>query len=103
MNPEQLAQLRDRIAKGRQPLTRAEKYGHPRGWNDAFDTVERWIKEILTPNKTERECLNGCGTIKVTHHQHEGGRNVEWTSYFRGLDEFARAPVCEPAQEEVPA
>lgn len=47
MTPEQLAELRDRMEKNRQPVTRTEQYAHPRGWNDALEFVERSIKEIL--------------------------------------------------------
>lgn len=48
LSSEQLQALRNRIAMGRQPITRAEMNPHPRGWNDGFDTIERWIKEILS-------------------------------------------------------
>jgi hypothetical protein len=47
MTPEQLAQLRERIAASRQPVFRAEQYAHPRGWNDALDFVERVMAELL--------------------------------------------------------
>lgn len=47
MTPEHLQQLRDILAKGRQPVFRGEQYAHPRGWNDALDFVERTIKEVL--------------------------------------------------------
>jgi hypothetical protein len=46
MTLEQLQQLRDRLAAGRQPAFRGEQYTHPRGWNDALDFVEKCIKEI---------------------------------------------------------
>lgn len=42
-----LQTLRDKLAANRQPVARGEQYSHPRGWNDAFDFVERCIKEIL--------------------------------------------------------
>lgn len=51
MTPQQLQQLRDRIAQGRQPVFRGEQYAHPRGWNDALEFVERQIAEILGPSK----------------------------------------------------
>ncbi len=45
----------------------------------------RWPKEgIAFPNKTERECQNGCGIVKVTRHELEGG---------------AGTPACEPVAE----
>lgn len=47
MTPEQLAQLRDRLTQGRQPVFRGEQYAHPRGWNDALDFVEKTIREVL--------------------------------------------------------
>lgn len=47
MTPEQLAQLRERLAANRQPVSFTEKYAHPRGWNDAFDFVERVLREVL--------------------------------------------------------
>lgn len=46
MTPEQLQQLRAKLASGRQPEARADQYAFPRGWNAAFDTVEKWIKEV---------------------------------------------------------
>ena len=48
----------------------------------------RWgDKVVISPNKTERECLNRCGIVKVTRHE-----------FWRGLDriEGAGTPVCEP-------
>lgn len=47
VTPEQIQQFRDRIANGRQPVARAEMNGHPRGWNDALDFVERQLKDVL--------------------------------------------------------
>ena len=49
MTPAQLQQLRDRMQANRQPVDRHpwSRHEHPRGWNDAFDAVERWIKEIV--------------------------------------------------------
>ena len=63
----------------------------------------RWPKQgtAITPNKTELECRNGCGTIKVTRHEFEGGREVHWHEFWRGLDrcEGTGTPVCEPVLE----
>jgi len=47
MTPDQLQQLRQRLAEGRQPVYRGEQYSHPRGWNDALDFVERVIREVV--------------------------------------------------------
>jgi hypothetical protein len=58
----------------------------------------RWPRgTIITPNKTERECLNGCGIVKVTRHETEGAREVHWIEFWRGLDriEGKGTPVCE--------
>jgi hypothetical protein len=47
MSPEQLAQFRERLAANRQPVTRADAYAFPRGWNEAFDFVEKVLKEVM--------------------------------------------------------
>jgi len=55
---------------------------------------------LLTPfaraefNASERECLNGCGIIRVTRH--EGDQH--WIEFWRGLDKISvgKTPVCEP-------
>lgn len=49
MNPEQLAQLRQRITEARQPVDRRpwSQYAFPRGWNECTDFVERTIREVL--------------------------------------------------------
>lgn len=54
MTPDQLQQLRDRMAANRQPLDRQEKYAFPRGWNEAFDFVERAIKEIEGESREQK-------------------------------------------------
>jgi hypothetical protein len=48
MTPEQLKQLRDRIASGKQPehkLTEARTF--IRGWNEGLAYAEKIIKEVL--------------------------------------------------------
>ena len=40
-------QLREKLAANRQPIDRAERYAFPRGWNEAFDFVEKCLKEML--------------------------------------------------------
>lgn len=62
----------------------------------------RWgDKVVICPNKTERECLNRCGVVKVTRHEFDGGREVHWVEFWRGLDrvEADATPVCEPVSE----
>ena len=63
----------------------------------------RWPEKgtVISPNKTERECLNGCRTIKVTRHEFEGGRNKDWTEFWRDQEriECPGTPVCEPVAE----
>jgi hypothetical protein len=68
-------------------------------------TRHRWGDKVAFPNKSERECLNGCGTIKVTRHEFQGGRDLHWTEFWRGLDriEGEGTPACEPIQEQVQA
>jgi hypothetical protein len=58
----------------------------------------RWgDKVVVNTNKTERDCAN-CGLVKVTRHETEGGRDLHWTEFWRGLDriECSATPVCEP-------
>lgn len=58
----------------------------------------RWgEKLVVTPNKSERECQNGCGIVKVSRQEFEGGRPIYWTEFWRGLDriEGLATPVCE--------
>lgn len=64
----------------------------------------RWGDKVpVSPHKTERECLNRCGIVKVTRHEFEGGREVHWIEFWRGLDRIkgAATPVCEPISEVV--
>ena len=57
----------------------------------------RWSGKTTFPNKSERYCLNGCGIVKVTHHEVEGGREVHWPEFWRGLDriECEGTPACK--------
>ena len=59
-------------------------------------TRHRWPKQgtIISPHKTERECLNGCGTVKVTRHESEGGRDTHWTEFWCGLEQHSATPPC---------
>lgn len=58
----------------------------------------RWGERNVLPHKTERECLNGCGIVKVTRHEFEAGRDRYWTEFYRDLDriECDGTPACEP-------
>jgi len=60
----------------------------------------RWADKVVFPNKSERECLH-CGLVKVSRREFEGGRDVYWTEFWRGLDriECDGTPACEPARE----
>lgn len=77
------------------------------GWSDIVSR-HRWPKEgnPISPNKTERECQNGCGIVKVTRHEFEAGREVHWTEFWRGLDRVygtgTSTPVCELVEDAVP-
>lgn len=60
----------------------------------------RWSDKVaISPNKTECECKNGCGIVKVTRHEWEGGREKHWTEFWRGLDllGFGQTPACTGA------
>lgn len=63
-------------------------------------TRHRWPKEgnVISPQKTERECLNGCGIVKASRHEYppDKPRGVHWEEFFRGLDkiEGKGTPPC---------
>lgn len=58
-----------------------------------------WGDKVEFAHKSERECQNGCRTIKVTRH--EGGRH--WVEFWRDEERIPgdKTPPCEPV--EVPA
>lgn len=61
-------------------------------------TRHRWgDRNVISSNKTERDCLNECGIVKVTRHEFEGGREQHWVEFWRGLERIqcAGTPVCE--------
>jgi hypothetical protein len=61
----------------------------------------RWgDKQTISPHKTERECLNNCGIVKVGRHEWQGGREIHWTEFWRSLEriEGTGTPVCEPIE-----
>lgn len=61
-------------------------------------TRHRWGEPVRFAHKTERECLNGCRTIKVSRQEFDGGRDVYWTEFWCDGDriECAGTPLCEP-------
>lgn len=62
-------------------------------------TRHRWGEPDRMAMKTERECVRGCGTIRVTFHQ--GGRH--WVEFYRDGEkcEGTHTPICMPVK--VPA
>lgn len=62
-------------------------------------TKHRWPAQgtVISPHKTERECCNGCGIVKVTRHETEGAKDLHWPEFYRGLDRVdvdGRTPAC---------
>lgn len=57
-------------------------------------------KVVVSPNKTERECL-ACGLVKASRREFEGGRDIYWVEFWRGLDRVKcdGTPPCEPTAE----
>lgn len=59
----------------------------------------RWgdAQRFPLAHKTERACLNGCGIVKVTRHEAEGGRDVHWQEFWRDGMRIAcdGTPACE--------
>lgn len=72
----------------------------PTGTVSSTAARHRWpgAGTVISPNKTERECRNGCGIVKVTRHETEGGRDLHWIEFWRGLDPISdvngRTPPC---------
>lgn len=67
-------------------------------------TRHRWgDRNVISPNKTERDCLNECGIVKVTRHEFEGGRAQHWVEFWRGLERIdcKGTPVCERVLAEM--
>ena len=66
-------------------------------------TRHRWSEPNRMAQKTERECLRGCGTIRVTLHPkgRDGSRHdVEFWKDGEKC-EGALTPKCEPVMVEV--
>jgi hypothetical protein len=59
----------------------------------------RWGAPQRFPFKTERECLRGCGIVRVTRHEAEGGHDVHWTEFWRDGEQLPGegTPPCEAA------
>lgn len=64
-------------------------------------TRHRWPKQgnVISAQKTERECQRGCGIVKVSRRESEGGRDLYWDEFWRGLDRLdgAGTPPCKAA------
>lgn len=63
-------------------------------------TRHRWGENLaVSAQKSERECCNGCGVVKVGRHEFEGGREIHWTEFWRGLEriEGDKTPPCTGA------
>lgn len=60
----------------------------------------RWGERQDFPlgHKSERECLDGCGIVKVSRHE---GRE-HWEEFWRGLDKIVvgKTPACESGKSE---
>lgn len=58
----------------------------------------RWGEPVRFPHKTERSCMRGCGTTKVTRFEAEGAGCVHWTEFWRNGEQIAcvATPPCEP-------
>lgn len=63
----------------------------------------RWgEKTVVSIYKSERECLNGCGIVKVTRHEPQNFRDLHWVEFWRGLDQINcdATPACEPVKAD---
>jgi hypothetical protein len=62
----------------------------------------RWGKPDRMAQKTERECLRGCRTVKTTLHPHGRDGFEHYVEYYRdgGLigARGSKVPVCEPVE-----
>lgn len=50
------------------------------------------------PHKTERQCVNGCGIVKVSRHE----ADQHWVEYWLEGEriECVRTPACEPVRAD---
>ena len=62
-------------------------------------TRHRWSEKRRFEHKTEQTCSR-CEIVKVSRRESEGGRDVYWDEFWRGLDkiEGEGTPICEPAK-----
>jgi hypothetical protein len=64
----------------------------------------RWSVPNRMAQKTERECLNGCRTVKVTMHPAGREGHEHYVEFYRDGEMIAvrgqRVPVCEPVKAE---
>lgn len=51
---------------------------------------------MVSPYKSERECENGCGIVKVSRHEGQS----HWLEFWRGLDKISVGvtPACEAGE-----
>jgi len=63
-------------------------------------TRHRWGDKARLPHKTERQC-DRCEMVETTRHEHEGGRDLYWTEYWRDLELVGRGkrPPCDARLE----
>lgn len=67
-------------------------------------TRHRWPKlGNRMAQKTERECLRGCHTIKVTMHPDGREGRDHWIEFWRDGEQIEgkHTPSCEPVMAEV--
>lgn len=68
-------------------------------------TRHRWGEKVRFGNyKSEQQCIR-CELVKVSRHEHEGGRDVHWKEYWRDEELISRdaLPICDARCEAVPA
>lgn len=57
----------------------------------------KWGNKVKFPleHKSERECLNGCGIVKVTRHEDRALRVEFWRGMKKIGHRWTGTPVCE--------
>lgn len=67
-----------------------------RGRCDMSNARHSWADKTSFAHKSERECKNGCGIVKVTRHEDR----AHWVEFWRGLEKIQcdRTPKCEQEQ-----
>lgn len=53
----------------------------------------RWSEPRRYEHKSERDCLNGCGIVKVSHHEGD----AHWIDFWRDAERIAsdHTPPCK--------